>query len=349
MITTPLPPPAPSPIRGKRGYFWLARLTTLLALLVVMLGAYTRLGDAGLGCPDWPGCYGHLTVPETPSAIAKAQHTFQQLVEPAKAWKEMVHRYFAGSLGLLIVVLTVWGIGRGSRGQAPIKSLILLLLLVIFQAILGMWTVTWLVQPGVVSAHLLGGMAITALLWFVSLATNPKQPQPIPAAHCFKPWAVLALLVVIGQLFLGAWTSTNYAALVCTSFPDCHGQLFPPLHLTQGFSFIQPIGINYEGGVLGTPARIGIQMLHRYGALITLLVVGILALSMLFSKKALPLHGTAAIVLLVVICQFSLGIANVAWLLPMPVAVAHNGMAAILLLSIVTLIYRLGSSSSRAK
>lgn len=332
----------------SRRYFYLACFTTLLALIVVMLGAYTRLGDAGLGCPDWPGCYGYLAVPETTAEIAKAQQKFQQTVEPAKAWKEMVHRYFAGSLGLLILILTLWGIARKKRhpGQ-PVKSLALLVLLVIFQAALGMWTVTWLVQPLVVSAHLMGGMIITALLWYVTLASNPQQPTAIPSATHFKPWSILALFVVIGQLFLGAWTSTHYAAIICTTFPDCHGSFFPPLHLRQAFNFVQTIGINYEGGVLDTASRITIQMMHRYGALITILVVGILALRLIRSQKAVQLHSLGVILLVVLSIQVLLGIANVLWLLPMPVAVAHNGMAAILLMTVVTLIYKLYRKSPR--
>jgi heme a synthase len=332
----------------QRGYFYLAGFTTFLALIVVMLGAYTRLGDAGLGCPDWPGCYGHLIVPETTTEIAKAQQTFQQIVEPAKAWKEMVHRYFAGSLGVLIVILTIWGLTRKKQhsGQ-PVVSLFLLVLLVIFQAVLGMWTVTWLVQPLVVSAHLMGGMIITALLWYVTLASKPQQPIAIPSSACFKPWAILALFIIIGQLFLGAWTSTHYAAIICTTFPDCHGSLFPPLNLKHAFNFTQTIGINYEGGVLDTASRITIQMMHRYGALITSLIVGILALRLICSKKAVQLHGLGVILLVVLCIQVLLGIANVLWLLPMPIAVAHNGMAAILLMTVVTLIYKLYRKSPR--
>lgn len=333
---------------NSRGYFYLAGFTTLLALIVVMLGAYTRLGDAGLGCPDWPGCYGHLTVPETTAEIAKAQQSFQQTVEPAKAWKEMAHRYFAGSLGLLIFILAIWGIARKKqRPEQPVKSLILLVMLVIFQAVLGMWTVTWLVQPLVVSAHLMGGMIITALLWYVTLASNPQQPIAIPSAACFKPWAILALFIVIGQIFLGAWTSTHYAAIICSTFPDCYGSFFPPLHLKQAFNFTQTIGINYEGGVLDTASRITIQMMHRYGALITTLVVGILALRLIWSKKTTQLHNLGIILLIVLCIQIVLGIVNVLWLLPLYVAIAHNGMAAILLLTVVTLLYKLYRKSPR--
>src|SRR5262249_13317640 len=158
---------------------------------VVMLGAYTRLGDAGLGCPDWPGCYGHITVPETQSAISTAEQKFQQTVEPAKAWKEMVHRYFAGTLGVCIAVLFLWGLGRRFRyPKQPVFIPTILIVLVIFQALLGMWTVTMKVQPLIVSTHLLVGMAIAALLWYLTLATRPYQPNTL-AAPKFKPWAIV--------------------------------------------------------------------------------------------------------------------------------------------------------------
>ncbi|HVV67436.1 MAG TPA: COX15/CtaA family protein [Gammaproteobacteria bacterium] len=323
------------------GYALLAGIATLLALIVVMLGAYTRLADAGLGCPDWPGCYGHLTVPKSTTAIAQAQQTYQQIVEPAKAWKEMIHRYFAGTLGILIVILTFWGLMRKRKHpEQPIAIPIILLLLVIFQAVLGMWTVTWLVQPLVVSSHLLGGLAITALLWSLTLATKTQQSEAKPASG-YKFWAVLGLLILIGQLFLGAWTSTNYAALACLNFPFCHGNLFPPMNFHEAFSLFHPIGINYEGGVLDSTARVTIQMMHRYGAFVTAVYLGILALCLIFSKAEKKLRGLGWVLLGVLALQFALGVANVELLLPIQIAVAHNGVACLLLLTMVTLIYRL--------
>ena len=322
-------------------YALLAGIATLLALVVVMLGAYTRLADAGLGCPDWPGCYGHLTVPQSSAEITQAQQVYQQPVEPAKAWKEMIHRYFAGTLGLLIVVLTFWGLMRKRKHPAqPIAIPIILLLLVIFQAVLGMWTVTWKVQPLVVSSHLLGGMAIAALLWSLTLATKAYQSNARPAPG-YKVWAVLGLLIVIGQLFLGAWTSTNYAALACLNFPLCHGSLFPAMNFHEAFSLFHPIGVNYEGGVLDSTARVTIQMTHRYGAFVTAVYVGILALCLIFSKAEKKLRGIGGVLLGVLVLQFALGVANVELLLPIQIAVAHNGVAALLLLTLVTLIYRL--------
>ncbi len=322
-------------------YALLAGIATLLALIVVMLGAYTRLADAGLGCPDWPGCYGHLTVPQSPIEKTQAQQTYHQIVEPAKAWKEMMHRYFAGTLGVLIAILTIGGLARKRRHpDQPVFVPIFLLLLVIFQAVLGMWTVTWKVQPLVVSSHLLGGMAIAALLWYLTLAT---KAQPIVSSYApgFKFWTVLGLLIVIGQLFLGAWTSTNYAALACIHFPFCQGSLLPPMNFREAFNLFHPIGINYEGGVLDSTARVTIQMTHRYGAFVTAVYTGILALCLIFSKPEKRLRNIGWILLSILILQFVLGIANVELLLPIYIAVAHNGVAALLLLTMVALMYKL--------
>jgi cytochrome c oxidase assembly protein subunit 15 len=324
-------------------YFRLAFFTTVLALVVVMLGAYTRLSDAGLGCPDWPGCYGHLTVPATPAEIAKAQQAFPgQTVEAPKAWKEMVHRYFAGTLGLLILALAIWAVVRKrSYSQQPVTPAIALVLLVIFQAVLGMWTVTWKVLPIIVSAHLLGGMAIIALLGYLTVASRPRTTLVTHQATHFRPWAILGLVILVAQLFLGAWTSTTYSALACQDFPFCHGSLFPTLHLQQAFQIFQPIGINYEGGVFETPLRVTIQMMHRYGALITGVYLGALTIWLLFSYKTTGVRGIAGLVLAALIVQILLGILNVLLTLPLWTAVAHNGVAALLLVFLVALIYRL--------
>lgn len=324
-------------------YSRIAFLATLLALIVVMLGAYTRLSDAGLGCPDWPGCYGHLTVPQTTADIQKAEIKFPgQTLDASKAWKEMVHRYCAGTLGILILFLVVWGILRKRYyRQQPIVLPIFLLLLVVFQAMLGMWTVTWKVLPIVVSAHLLGGFAIVVLLWHLTLLTRPRIIQYNIKAFYLKPWVVLGLCILIVQIFLGAWTSTTYSALACHDFPYCHGSLFPDLNLRQAFHLFQPIGINYEGGVLETPVRMTIQMMHRYGAFVTAIYLGVLSLWIIFAHKTQGLRGIAGILLLFLVIQILLGIANVMLSLPLSTAVMHNGVAALLLIMLVTLIYRL--------
>lgn len=331
---------------ASRKYYYLAFFATCLALIVVMLGAYTRLSDAGLGCPDWPGCYGHLTVPESTAALQTVQSNFPgQIVEPAKAWKEMVHRYFAGTLGTLIVILAFWSLFSRKNIKKPIIIPIVLVGLVVFQAALGMWTVTWKVLPLIVSAHLLGGIAIAALLWYLTLSVNPSQIQKLSAAK-IKPWAILGLMIVILQLFLGAWTSTNYAALACTDFPFCHGTLIPPETLNKAFNFWQPIGINYEGGVLDSNTRITIQLMHRYGAALTTVFVGLLGIFLLFTRAELKLRNIGLILLVLLSVQVLLGIANIVMLLPLPIAVAHNGVAALLLLAMITLLYKTNRKTS---
>lgn len=329
------------------GYFALAAIATLLALVVVMLGAYTRLGDAGLGCPDWPGCYGHLTVPSTTAAVTQAQLNFQQTVEPAKAWKEMIHRYFAGTLGVLVAILFVWGLVLRYRNpKQPLLVPTLLLLLVIFQAALGMWTVTLKVQPLVVSSHLLGGMFIAALLFHLSLATRPYQPSAVNAPR-FKPWVILGLCIVIIQLFLGAWTSTNYAALACSGFPLCAGKAFPMMNFHTAFTLWQPLGVNYEGGVLDMTARVTIQMMHRYWGLITGIFIVLLSIALLNSRPEKKLRGMGWVLLILLGIQITLGALNVLWLLPMKIAVAHNGVAALLLLAMVGLLYKLRPQATK--
>lgn len=327
----------------NRTYSRVAFLATILALIVVMLGAYTRLSDAGLGCPDWPGCYGHLTVPHMPEEIKQIATTFPgQTVEAPKAWKEMVHRYVAGTLAVLILVLAIWSVVRKRQyRQQPVMLPIFLVLLITFQALLGMWTVTWKVLPIVVSAHLLGGLTIVALLWYLKLVTRPQPMVYKNQALGIRPWAILGLMILIVQLFLGAWTSTTYSALACHDFPYCHGSLFPAMDLQQAFRLFQPIGVNYEGGVLETPVRMTIQMMHRYGALVTAVYLGVLSLWIVFSNKTEGLRGVAGVLILLLVVQILLGIANVMMNLPLGNAVAHNGVAALLLMTIVTLIYKL--------
>lgn len=324
-------------------YFKVSLLATILALGVVMLGAFTRLSDAGLGCPDWPGCYGQMVAPHTTSQITEAKQAFPGAkVEPSKAWAEMVHRYFAGTLGVLILVLAIWAYRRRLKGMPRQMVVIptLLVLLVIFQAVLGMWTVTWLVFPLIVSAHLLAGMTLAALLWALTLNAKSLAPPTVPPSCSLRFWAILGLLIVFGQIFLGAWTSTNYASIICDGFPLCHGSFFPKMDFHTGFNFINPIGLDYQGGLLDTPARVAIQMMHRYGAFFTATFLIIFAFALLFTDKRRNLRVWGGVLLAVLILQFSLGVANVEWLLPMPIAVSHNGGAALLLLTMVAVVYR---------
>ncbi|MEL0081947.1 MAG: COX15/CtaA family protein [Gammaproteobacteria bacterium] len=314
-------------------------IATLIALVVVVLGAYTRLSDAGLGCPDWPGCYGHIGVPDSEQEVSAANSAYpERPVDTGKAWKEMVHRYAAGILGLIILVIFVqaW---RGSVQQAGERIFASgLLALVIFQALLGMWTVTLLVKPFIVSAHLLGGMATVSLLWLLVLQRSGRFQGVIISASQRK-FTLVMLAVLLVQILLGGWTSTNYAALACVGLPKCNGLWLPPMDFASGFKPWHGLGIDYEGGILDSRARVAIHFTHRIGALVTLAVIGT-GVVMLFNASANGLLRRCVLVTaLILAVQFSLGLANIWFYLPLPVAVAHNGVAALLLLSVITLVY----------
>jgi cytochrome c oxidase assembly protein subunit 15 len=324
-----------------------AMIAVGLAFIVITVGAYTRLADAGLGCPDWPGCYGQLTVPQNPQAVAEAQALYPDApVEQSKAWIEMTHRYLAGSLGLLIFLLAGWLLSQAKQTAMPWKSALLTALLVIFQAALGMWTVTWQLLPVVVMGHLLGGITILALLWSILLrlpsSTQISMSKNFPpVSSLIKFLALLGGILVFIQIALGGWVSANYAALICPTFPDCNGALLPHLHLQQGFNFLAPVGANYLGGYMDQAARVTIHMVHRYGALFITLYLVSLVVYLWFSRYANGLRLILISLLLILALQITLGIVNVLWMLPLPNAVAHNGVAALLLLTLITLIHRL--------
>lgn len=260
-----------------RGYRVLLLVTFLLALIVVVLGAYVRLSDAGLGCPDWPGCYGHLAVPQSEAALKYVEQVFpNKPLEPDKAWKEMVHRYFAGALGVLILVISI--LAWFSRGRIGRGLPSFLLVLVVFQAMLGMWTVTLLLKPAVVSAHLLGGMSVLAVLaWLVHRHWGGAPSVYQPDLDDLRPWARLALLVLAVQIFLGGWTSANYAALACGGFPTCNGAWIPVMDFSNAFHMVRELGETAEGSQLPPEALVAIHWSHRIGALVTLLYLGWLA------------------------------------------------------------------------
>ncbi len=324
-------------------YNLLSKIAVLLALAVIMLGAYTRLSDAGLGCPDWPGCYGKLVLPKAQAKLVSAQQAFpNKLLETQKAWTEMAHRYLAGTLGLIILALGFWALFRKRlRADQPLLVPWLLVALVMVQALLGMWTVTLKLLPLVVMGHLMGGMTIVALLWWLNLATKQNRTLTNYPLRALRPWAVIGLLIVMIQVFLGAWTSTNYAALACPHFPFCRGTLFPHLYIKNAFDFLSPVGPNYEGGRLAMNARITIQMIHRYGAFLTAAYFIPLSLCLITIKEFSPFRKLGWLILFLLAVQIALGIINVELLLPMPSAVAHNGVAALLILSIVTVLYKL--------
>lgn len=328
--------------RTKMGV--MAALGAVLAFVVIVVGAYVRLSDAGLGCPDWPGCYGNITAPETAHAVAAANAAFpERPVETAKAWKEMVHRYLAGTLGLVILALAAiaWK-GRTKQGL-PVVLPSVLVGIVLFQALLGMWTVTLLVKPAVVTAHLLGGLATLSLLWWLALSQLWERPPDIgDGIGRLRPWVWGGLLLVVAQILLGGWTSTNYAALACTEFPTCYGGMWwPPTDFREAFVVWRGLGVNYEYGVLDSAARTAIHLSHRIGALVVLLGIGWLAIRVIRGARDRA-HRTLGVALVIVLLgQVGLGIGNVLGQLALGNAVAHSGGAALLLLCLVTLAYSL--------
>jgi cytochrome c oxidase assembly protein subunit 15 len=286
-----------------------------LTFVVVVVGAYVRLSDAGLGCPDWPLCYGK----PIPAQVADGHPVHKQ-------WKEMGHRYLAGTLGLLLVLLALLAFRhRKAPGLAAA-----IVLLVFFQAALGMWTVTLLLKPAIVTAHLLGGMTIFALLAWYNLLQG--RHAPAPEARALRLPAVLALLAVAVQIALGGWVSANYAALACLDLPLCRGQLVPPMDFANAFHVVRELGQTAEGDLLTNEALTAIHWTHRMFALVVLAAATWAALR---ARRILGTVSTEILVLLGV--QFSLGVANVAFSLPLPLAAAHNAGAALLLLALVVL------------
>ncbi|MCU7829445.1 MAG: COX15/CtaA family protein [Candidatus Thiodiazotropha sp. (ex Myrtea sp. 'scaly one' KF741663)] len=333
--------PLTNPQVSRSRQYRLAIFTCLLAFSVVLVGAYVRLSDAGLGCPDWPGCYGELVVPAQATTSQQDNADYSRPLHVGKAWKEMIHRYLAGSLGIFILSLTIlaW-LNRKSTAQ-PLLLPTLLLLLVILQAALGMWTVTLLVKPAIVTAHLLGGFATFVLLWLLALRLRPVDSfHTLSTSQPTRRLILLSLFVLIIQITLGGWTSTNYAALGCSEFPACYdGQWWPDMDFKEAFVIWRGLGVNYEFGVLENDARSAIHMTHRIGALATLITLGLLAIWLLRKKETTHLRRLGGLLGLLLLMQVALGITNVLGHLPLPVAVAHNGGAALLLATLVTLIW----------
>lgn len=314
-------------------YLNYVRLILVFTLVVIILGAWTRLADAGLGCPDWPGCYGQWLVPETADEVEDKDYLVQRPLEVAKGWLEMIHRYAAGLLGLLIGGLAVWSWQRARQAPPqPTWLPTLLLGLVLVQALLGMWTVTLLLKPVVVMAHLLGGFTLLALLFVLMLRLQPAPP-PVAEANHLRWAARIGLVLLIVQIALGGWTSTNYAALACTDLPTCQGVWWPQMDLAEGFILWRGIGTNYEYGVLEHPARIAIHMVHRLGAVVVFIWLAGLAYALVRHSPLLVMASVRMGALLVL--QVVLGVSNVLLNLPLWVATAHNVTAALLLLAII--------------
>ena len=325
----------------QRRLFWFRRLAlagALLAAAVVVLGAWVRLTDAGLGCPDWPGCYGHL-YPNGGSGQPRSGDHF------AKAVHEMVHRYFAITLGVVIGILLIGAVrARRDPGQSLMPAA-LLFLIVCLQGALGALTVTLLLKPLIVTAHLLGGLTTLALLWWLS--RTPEQRDSTRWEAGLRKFARVALAALIAQVALGGWTSTNYAALACPELPTCQHSWWPHMDFRDAFVLWRGIGSDYEGGVLANPARVAIHFTHRLGAVLAgaiLMTLGILAAA---SPGNPNLARAGRLLMLAVVMQIVLGAATVHWGVPLALATLHNAGAAFLVVSMVTLLRALWPAAAR--
>ncbi len=373
-----------------RNFHRLAWFALIMTASTIMFGSFVRLSDAGLSCPDWPTCYGRVTWPQT--QMEAAQHVASEIrpLETHKAWREQVHRFLAGLLGIEVLALALlavrrrrWGVAqvvtasvlvalaiplymRGEHvassvlaigGEAILllaamrwsnidlsRAAVLTLAVVIFQALLGMWTVTLLLKPIVVMGHLLGGMLMFGLLvWMAWKATH--LPITLAEAPRLRWWLRVGLALLVLQIALGGWVSANYAALACgggsaslDNFPRCVSQWWPQQNYSEGFTLWRGIGVDYEGGVLDGASRIAIQMAHRMMAVLVALYLLVLSVRM----YRLPgMRGWASALGLLVLLQITLGVLNVKLALPLAVAVMHNGGAVLLLFVLVSLLARL--------
>jgi cytochrome c oxidase assembly protein subunit 15 len=329
----------------------IALAAMLLALCVVVFGAYVRLNDAGLGCPDWPGCYGHVTPAQAAAANAG---TAESPLHVGKAWKEMIHRYGASTLGLLILAIAYFAWRWRRYPDVPVVLPLALVLLVIFQGLLGMWTVTLLLKPLIVTLHLIFGFTTLALLWWLWFTLRRRSSDPWsgtrsalgggstaalvrPAPVALRRLALIALIALSVQIMLGGWTSTNYSAVACPDFPKCQAQWWPKADFGNAFVLWRGLGINYEGGVLDHPARVAIHFTHRLGAVVATLALLLVSVLTLFRRQEGNSRIAAFAVLAALALQLSIGILMVLRGFPLPFATAHNAGAALLLLATLAL------------
>lgn len=385
----------------QRTLLILSLMAFVFAIVVVVLGAFTRLADAGLGCPDWPTCYGHFWVPNSLEEIQAANHAFSETpVERDKTWPEQSHRLFASTLGLIVMsIFCVSFIRRESSGKLGVALLLAMLVigtiariivgpkiepilwilvalyfvnisrlalnegikptpfklpaflagLIIVQGLFGMWTVTLKLWPQVVTGHLLGGFTTLALLWLLiqRLTVKPWQVVLVSLNHwlTIRRVAWLALTVVVFQILLGGWTSSNYAALACPDFPLCQNQWLPHTDFTSGFNIFQHIGPNYLGGVMNSEARVAIHLSHRMGAMIVLATLCVL-FYLLMTLKDIRAKRLGYVIVFFVSLQVLLGILNIVLALPLAIAVAHNATGAGLLLCMVTTVYTIETAQT---
>jgi heme a synthase len=353
----------------------LALAAVLIGLTVVVLGAYVRLTAAGLGCPDWPGCYGHLTPLGAEQSLAGGAALPGSPLDVGKAWHEMIHRYAASTLVLLIVMITALAIATRQRSASRSRYAVALLGIVVLQAALGMLTVTWQLKPLIVTLHLIFGLTTVGLLWWLWLSLRAEEEQHLAsragsaftgvrarsapvgartnpqAATWARRLALLALACLAVQIALGGWTSSNYAAIACPDFPRCQGSWWPPaMDYRDAFVLWHAPNIDYSGGVLANSARIAIHFTHRLGAFVTACALLAAAITVLRSRSLRAYRtsrAAAAAVLIALAAQLSIGISMVLRGFPLWLATAHNAGAALTLLAVLALVHSLWAAPAR--
>ena len=325
--------------RNADKYQKLAWVTAFLALDLIMFGGFTRLTDSGLGCPDWPGCYGHSNPVSAGEPIHAAETAMPTgPVTRVKAWIEMIHRYFAMAVGVLIIALMVlaWRRWRADPARSPWLATVLFVA-VCAQGAFGAFTVTMKLQPIIVTLHLLGGMTVLGLLTW--LALSQSRPDAIAAGgRALRPHAALGLLLLIVQIALGGWVSTNYAVMACPDFPLCHGRWVPDMDFHHGFTLWRPLGMTGDGELIPFQSLVAIHWVHRLAAYLVFLVLGALAWR---AWRVNGLRRWARVLALLLCMQFLTGLSNIVFHWPLPLAVLHNGGAALLLMSLVMVNFRL--------
>lgn len=336
---------------------WIRRLALiglLLCIVVVPLGAYVRLTAAGLGCPDWPGCYGHFSPIGAAQSSELATHFPNTPLDVGKAWREMTHRYIASTLGFVIVCIAALAIASAPRRKVGIGYALSLVAIVVFQGILGMLTVTWRLKPLIVTLHLLFGLITLGLMWWLwltvrrSSARAPDRP-PAPERARTTQRAVVAGLIALGvQIALGGWTSSNYAAVACPDFPKCQNQWWPETDYKDAFVLWRGLGINYEGGVLDHPARVAIHFTHRLGAVLATALLFFAAFAALKGDSSRSVRLAALAVLAALALQLAIGITMVLRAFPLSLATAHNFGAALLVLTTLALYHTVRAQGRRA-
>ena len=324
-----------------RRYRRLVFITGFITLDLIMFGAFVRLSDSGFGCPDWPGCYGSVTPFCAMHHIndAVASMPYGPVTLP-KAWIEMINRYVGAALGMMIIAITymAWRY-RAQLGRSP-RLAAAALVAVIVQGAFGAWTVTHKLMPAVVTAHLLGGLLLLALMTW--LAARERGHRPVAAqAIRWRAWTIVAFVLLIVQIALGGWVSTNYAALACMDFPTCHGQWVPPMDFQGCFSIIRGLGELPSGEMISQHALTAIHWVHRNFAFLVFVVMGGVALRL---RRDRGLRGPANLILFFLLAQLVTGLTTIFFQWPLLIAVLHNGGAAGLVLACTTLLVRLSTA-----